>query len=289
MSSDDVDVLGSYWTLAGEIDPTGDRLWSPWDFKERVETAAEVGFSGFGLLHPDLRRVTERYSFEEMNAIFEANDIEYVELEFLDYWFLESDDERRQESEETKALLFEAAAALDARHVKIGNIPRISRPVSQVEESFAELCAEAADYDTNVAFEFMAEDGVFDTFQDALDMIRRVDASNGGIVLDTWHLAKSGVDFEELREIDLDDLAWVEVNDGYVDADMGRTEETTSHRLLPGDGEYDVPGFVSAVRDTGYDGPWGVEVLNAELRRLPMRQLYEQTYEKTMAALTASR
>jgi sugar phosphate isomerase/epimerase len=135
----------------------------------------------------------------------------------------------------------------------------------------------------------MADDGNFDSLQDALDMIARVDAPNGGIVLDTWHLAKSGVDFDELDRIDLDHLTWAELNDGYANPDMGRTEETTNHRLLPGDGEFDVSGFVRGVRETGYDSHWGVEVLNRDLRTLPMDELYTQTYEKTRVALVDAR
>lgn len=289
MTSDPPGVLGSYWTLAGDVDPNTEGSWSPWDFKERVETAAAVGFSGFGLLYPDLMRITDQYSLDEMREIFDENEITCVELEFLDNWFLEPDDERRQESDRIRTTLFEAAQVLDARHVKVGNIPRVSRPTSQVEATFAELCAEASEYDTRVAFEFMADDGNFDTVWDALDMIERVDAPNGGIVLDTWHLAKSDVDFDELAGIDLDDLTWVELNDGYVDPDMGRTEETTNHRLLPGDGEFDVSEFIDAVRETGYDSLWGVEVLNENLRTLPMDELYTEAYDKTTAALHNTR
>jgi sugar phosphate isomerase/epimerase len=122
-----------------------------------------------------------------------------------------------------------------------------------------------------------------------VDNLGAVDAPNGGIVLDTWHLAKSGVDFDELDRIDLDHLTWAELNDGYANPDMGRTEETTNHRLLPGDGEFDVSGFVRGVRETGYDSHWGVEVLNRDLRTLPMDELYTQTYEKTRVALVDAR
>ena len=93
--TDDPDVLGSYWTLAGDVDPSGDRGWSPWDFERRVETAAEVGFTGIGLWHDDLRKILEDRSLDEMRGILDEHDIEHVELEFVDDWFLPPEDDRR--------------------------------------------------------------------------------------------------------------------------------------------------------------------------------------------------
>jgi hypothetical protein len=46
----------------------------------------------------------------------------------------------------------------------------------------------------------------------------------------------------------------------------------------PGD-----PGGRAACQDLGYDGPWGVEVLSAQLRELPMREMYRRAYQATAA------
>ena len=36
-------------------------------------------------------------------------------------------------------------------------------------------------------------------------------------------------------------------------------------RRLPGDGDFDIASFVAAVRATGFQGPWGVELLSAAI------------------------
>jgi sugar phosphate isomerase/epimerase len=41
-------------------------------------------------------------------------------------------------------------------------------------------------------------------------------------------------------------------------------------RRLPGDGDFDIAGFVAAVRATGFRGPWGVEVLSAVIGDLTL-------------------
>lgn len=277
-----VNLHGSYWTLAGDADPTPGpgREWSRFDFEERVELAAEVGFSGFGLWHADLRHILEDRSFAEMREILNANGIDYIELEFLDGWFLEEGSEAREQADERWQFLLQAADALDAHHIKIGNIQGLDAPHSQVAESFQRLAQEAADYDTLVGYEMMPVDVNLTSLDEVLSVT--TDVSNGGIVLDTWHVAKMDIPFDNLTQISPENLVHVELNDGY-DSPEDITTQTTSQRMLPGEGKFDVPAFIDAVQKIGYDGPWGVEVLSEYLRGLPMEPLFERSYEKTIS------
>jgi len=49
------------------------------------------------------------------------------------------------------------------------------------------------------------------------------------------------------------------------------------------EGEFDIPGFLDHVWKAGYRGPIGVEVLNKELRRLPLDEMVTRSYNTTMA------
>ena len=82
-------------------------------------------------------------------------------------------------------------------------------------------------------------------------------------------------------------LSWVELSDGQVENMDDLVDETVNHRRLPGEGEFDLPGYVAACQDVGYTGPWGVEVLSEELRRLPIDQEFERAYETTIAQFHA--
>lgn len=278
-------VVGSYWTLAGEtVPPPGDGPeWSPFDFRARVERAAAVGFAGMGLWHADLRHVLEEYTLEEMRAILAANGIEHVELEFVEYGLLAGDRDARREGRERVEFLLEAAEALDAHHVKFGNIGGVDVPRRRVRALFRDVADRFAAVDTAVGYEVITADVNLSGLSDALDIVGGV--ANGGLVLDTWHSVKLGIPGAEIRTVPADLLVGVELNDGYHEIDMDPDEETTGHRLLPGEGEFDVVAFVEAVRATGYDGPWGVEVLSEELRRLPMDEAYPRAYERTVEVL----
>src|SRR4051812_40215624 len=117
------DLLGLYWTTSGPVEVHVGREWSLFDLRDRCEHAARVGFQGLGLWHADLEHVLETRTLPEVKTLFDDNGLEHLELEFLWEWFLDPGDERRRDADRTRRLLFDAAAALGAHHVKAGNIP----------------------------------------------------------------------------------------------------------------------------------------------------------------------
>jgi len=280
----DVELVGLYWTVSGPVEVHTGREWSLFDWADRCAAAAEVGFSGIGIWHADLEHVLETRSLREMKQVFDDSGLKHLELEFLMDWFLDPDDERRRASDATRELLLGAAGALGAHHVKVGNIPGTPASLAQLTERFAELCADAAELtDATIVYEFMPFDANVRSIDAALEVVVGAGAPNGGIAIDTWHMAKLGIEPDELRRIPLEHLSWVELSDGRL-ADMDDlVEETVNHRALPGEGEFDVRGYVEACRAHGYDGPWGVEVLSEELRNQPMDVIFRRAHEATAA------
>src|SRR5215218_3252999 len=116
----DVELIASYWTLAGGALPHTDKEYSTFECRERVEAAARAGFKGIGLWHADIEHVRKSYTFAEMRRILDDHGMKYVEIEFLADFFCEPGP-RRTESDRVKKLLFEACAALRGRHIKVGN------------------------------------------------------------------------------------------------------------------------------------------------------------------------
>lgn len=275
-----LDLLASYWTIAGGAYPHTDKEYSPFDFKDRVESAARAGFRGIGLWHADLNHALERRSLGEMRTILDDNGMKFVELEFLTDWFLNG--ERREKSDMQRRALLEAAEAFGAHHIKVGDFYREKCPMPRLIESFAELCADAKKHGTKIAFELMPF-AMIDSLKEALSMVEGAGGESGGLCLDLWHVAKLRIPYEEIRKIPLKYLISVEINDGTLEAPWSLLEDTINHRRLCGDGEFDITGFLAAVRATGYGGPYGIEVLSEELRRWPLDKLTTRAYETTMA------
>ena len=75
-----VELIASYWTLAGGALPHSKFEYSTFEFRKRIEAAARAGFKGVGLWHADLERVLTRYTYPEMRQILDDNGMKYVEI-----------------------------------------------------------------------------------------------------------------------------------------------------------------------------------------------------------------
>jgi len=274
-----VELLASYWTISGGL-PHSDREFSPYDFKERVEAVSRAGFRGFGIWHSDLDRVLEKYSLREMKQILDDSGIRHVELEFLGDWFL--DGERKRQSDIRKRKLLEAAEVLRAYHVKVGDFYQEKSTPERLVESFAALCREAADHGTKIGFELMPF-AMIRTLEESLAMVGGAAQPNGGIAFDMWHIAKLGVPYAEVARVPRQYIISVELNDGTFQCPWSLHEDTINHRRLCGEGEFDVRGFIRAMQKTGYQGPWGIEVLSEELRKQPLAEVVPRAFSTTMA------
>lgn len=272
---DDTELMSLFWTTAGVF--PGDGEISPFDFRDRVEAAAHAGFRGIGIWHTDLEHCMIHRSLKEMKAILDDNDIRYLELEFLTDWFL--GDARKGESDSRKQRLLAASEVLGAKHIKVGDFYNCDVSLEQATESFAALCSEAADHGATIGFEIMGC-AMIDNLRDALAMVRGAGAPNGGIILDILQVVALGMPYDEIAEIPRSSLVGVELNDGTLPGSPN--DDPSRARYYCGEGEYDIRGFVQAVRRTGFDGPWAVEVMSRELTGLPLRVQSNRAFETTM-------
>jgi len=286
--TDAVDLLASYWTISAG-DPHTDREYSPFDFKDRVESAARAGFKGFGVWHADLDHVRAKYSLHEMKRILGDNGIRHLELEFLGDWFLNDEDggDRKKQSDLRKQDLFEAAEALGAHHVKVGDFYQQQCPMPRLIDAFGVLCREAAQHNTKIGFELMPF-AMIRTLDESMIMVKGAGAENGGIIFDLWHIVKLGLPYEEVFRVPQQYVVSVELNDGTFHAPWSLHEDTINHRRFCGEGEFDVRGFVQGMRKAGYGGPWGIEVLSAEHRKRPLEELTAHAFRTTMAQFDLS-
>ncbi len=268
------ELMCLYWTTAGVYPGRGEI--SPYDFRHRVEAAAKAGFAGIGIWHADLEHIRIHRTLTEAKKILEDNGIKYLELEFLTDWFL--DGGRKAESDSRKMRLFEASAALQAKHVKVGDFYNSPCPMPRIVKSFAALCSEARTFGASIGFEIMGS-AMIDNLADAITMVETAGAENGGLILDVYQVANLGMQYEEIRQIPLKHLTNVELNDGTL---PGNPAHDPSNRRFCGEGEYDLKGFIDCVKKMGYAGPWGVEVISEKLTALPLNELSARAFTTTM-------
>ncbi|MBF9000143.1 sugar phosphate isomerase/epimerase family protein [Vibrio nitrifigilis] len=96
-----------------------------------------------------------------------------------------------------------------------------------------------------------------------LEIIRRVDRDNVGLVIDFWHLHSGGATTpDEVANMDVNLIYGVHFCDGRVVKQNEKWDEWVQRDYQPGEGEVDVPAWIKAVKATGYDGVWSPEQLS---------------------------
>ena len=144
-----------------------------------------------------------------------------------------------------------------------------------------QIAAEAvADVGLKIAVEAFAWSAI-NSVPTARDLLARVDAPNAGHLLDVWHFYNTGSTAESITDLDVTTVAAVQLNDGprVHDNFLWNARNT---RLLPGEGDLDVGGFVTALKSIGYDGPFGIESSYPEFRQLDAEEAAARAFDATM-------
>jgi len=276
-----IELLAAYFTIAGDIHPFGPTEVSPFDFRFRVEAAAKAGYRGIGLVHADLMVTADKIGLAEMKKILDGNGIKHVEFEFLDNWFEQG--EARRTSDKMRQELFYAAEFFGARDIKIApGLFKEEINISLMSEEFAKISLEAANVGTSIVLEIMPFSNV-NTIDTALGIVQGANQPNGGLLLDVWHLSRSGIDFSEIEKIPVEFIGAVELDDADKYPINPLWQDTIHKRKLPGEGVLNIPAFIKTILAKGYEGPWGVEVLSEVIRKLPLEEMAKRTFDTSIA------
>ena len=146
------------------------------------------------------------------------------------------------------------------------------------------LCDLAADRGLAVSFEFLPWTGV-PTIAAVRDLIEAADRENLGLVLDAWHWFRQpgGPDVETLRAFPAERIHVLQLDDAPAAPAADLPIETSTARLLPGEGDVDLLGLLAAVAATG-----AAPLLVSEVFSLPLAELDPLENARRQHAATAA-
>jgi sugar phosphate isomerase/epimerase len=279
------DLLATCWSSAGDAASDRADLRSPLPLRERIEAASAAGFRGFGLLSADLPAAEEAHGLNGIRAILDDNGIVHLELEGIPYWW--DDGPRRPESDRIRHALLTAAEALGARHIKV-NPDGDDAPWNPDHwaAKLAELAAQAEDVGARFGLEFFPWSNV-KTLHDGLRLVEATGHAGAGVVIDVWHIERAHTPVADLASVPLHQIVGVELNDADPEVVGTLYEDTVNRRRYCGEGSFDLPGIVAALRTAGWTGPWGVEILSEQHRSLPVRDALARAAEGARRLLAA--
>lgn len=279
------DILATTWTTSGDSVPIPGFHTSPLTLAERIEAAAAAGFAGYGILDFDLEVFLRESDLPTLRRMLDDQGLAWRELEFLVDWFCPPG-KRREDSDRLRRLLFEAAEALGADHIKIGpDFVEMDAPdLDRWAEELNVLAQQATEHGTSVALEFLPYFSNVPDLASALELIRRADHPAAGLCIDIWHVERSGTPMSDVAAVPADLIRAVELDDATMDLIGDPYEDTVLRRRYLGDGEFRVEDFIAAVHQAGWRGPWGVEILSEVHRVRPLAESLPEVMSTTLAA-----
>ncbi|MBL7487815.1 sugar phosphate isomerase/epimerase [Frankia sp. AgB1.9] len=163
--------------------------------------------------------------------------------------------------------VLELCEALRPVSLTVFSRPTCDLPVEEVAASFGTLCDRAAEFGVRVQLEFMPIMAIGD-LPSAAAIVQAADRANGGLVLDTWHFFRGNPDFGALEALPGDRIFTVQVADGAAEI-QGSLAQDTFHRLLPGDGCFDLGRLLGTLDQLGALRSIGPEVISPVTAAMP--------------------
>jgi 4-hydroxyphenylpyruvate dioxygenase len=132
------------------------------------------------------------------------------------------------------------------------------------------LAERAGARNLRVGYEALAWGRHVNTWQQVWNLVRKVDHPALGVLLDSFHTLSLKGDPSAIADIPGDKIFFVQMADAPLLA-MDVLEWSRHFRCFPGQGEFDLPGFLAPILRSGYTGPLSLEIFNDGFRAAPPR------------------
>ena len=133
------------------------------------------------------------------------------------------------------------------------------------------LADRAARHGIRIGYEALAWGAHVRTYGHVWKIVREADHSHLGVLLDSFHTLALGDDPAGIEQIPGDKIFFVQL----ADAPQLKVDVLTwsrHFRCFPGQGDFDIAGFVRHALAAGYTGPLSLEIFNDEFRGSSARQ-----------------
>jgi sugar phosphate isomerase/epimerase len=170
----------------------------------------------------------------------------------------------------TEERCFAMAEGLGATAVNVVHFGGHPVPFGEMAHVLGQVAQRAAQRGLEILIEFLPDTGIPDLAV-ALDLVRAVGLDNLRVMLDTWHLARTGGGPHQLVGDAPSLIGGLQVSDRRRIQDS-ELYVPMSGRYLPGEGELPLLDILTPVLAAHPDLPVGVEVLNDEMKAMPPAQ-----------------
>ncbi|MBK9470626.1 MAG: sugar phosphate isomerase/epimerase [Pseudomonadales bacterium] len=233
---------------------------------ELVGSAALAGFAGVTLRRHHVEQARAAgLGDDAIRELLQRLPLGAVMIEALTRW--PADVARDRVAAAQARALFECAVALDTRDTCAVLLDGTPWPRKELVRAFRSLCRMAAGYGLRVALEFVPW-SVIGNPEAAIDVVERAGCANGGLLLDSWHWARSNTPLDAPAALDPARVFMLQLSDAPARPAADLWHETMHERLLPGVGTIDLARLLAALERRGVACPLAAEVFSDRLSAL---------------------
>lgn len=140
----------------------------------------------------------------------------------------------------------------------------------------------AAQHGVKLAVEFNSQAEQINTLERIRELMAPVSHPSSGLLLDTYHLKRSGADLRAIEDVRLDEIAYVQYSDV---PSSGLTPGNTLDRLPPGKGVVPFKEIFGALTTKGYRGYMSYEAPNPTAWARRPEEVAREALAATIAVL----
>lgn len=231
----------------------------PETLEEQIRAAARAGFE---LLSADLFSLRTyrdtHHGVDRLREVLDANSIAVYDLSGITI----TDDRAATLAELDEFLSF--AQALRPTWIQ----SRMPVDNANSRRIYAEVAERVAGAGCGFAFEYSSFVPIR-SLRQAIDFVSEIAkrTPRQALMIDSWHFFQCGDTLDRVRELDPALFGYLQLDDALVPSADTRFD-TLNRRTLPGRGNLDLVGFLSAFAALGLSGVVSIEVMNEALRRL---------------------
>jgi 4-hydroxyphenylpyruvate dioxygenase len=233
--------------------------------EDKVAAAAAAGFDGIEVFEPDL--IASPWSPAELAA--RCADLGLTIDLYQPFRDLDSTDpDRFARNLRRIERKFDLMAQLGTSTVLVCSSVAADAvaDLGQLAAQLAAAADRAAGRGLRIAYEALAWGRHVSTWDRSWEAVRRAGHPALGLCLDSFHVLSRDGDPAGFAAVDPGRIFFLQLADApHLHMDV--LQWSRHHRLFPGQGAFDLPGFLAHVLDAGYAGPLSLEVFNDVFRQ----------------------
>ena len=236
--------------------------------EQEVKVAAQAGYQGIELWLSEIDAyVSHGGVLSELKQMSGQHGLQVPNIIAFFQWANPDKEIRRKELEEAKRVL-SVAREIGSMYVAAppaGIVDMEGLPLEDIAEYYEDLLEISRGIGVRPLLEFWGHSKILGSLEEAMQILKLVDAPDAMLLADIFHMAKTEGSFELLGELKGADLGLFHVND-YPDVPHV-IELKDDKRVYPGDGAAPLGQIISTLRKIGYTGMLSLELFSKEYQK----------------------